>query len=163
MNRIDRTVIYVYCSNPLYSHSMPIALNKIVALTIIYNVRSSCNLGTNTSAPPSVIYASTHIHILIKNNSCTVLVNFSLSSLTLAHARIPYVGTPNCAIISKYVIKDVAKEIFPIPSGFKILDTYGNVINGNKNADIESITFIIKLYVTDRLSAFFTISSSFYP
>ena len=68
----------------------------------------------------------------------------------------------NCAIISKYVIKDVAKEIFPIPSGFKILDTYGNVINGNKNADIESITFIIKLIFNDFLVFCISISSNLF-
>ena len=36
----DRTVIYVYCSNALYSHSIPIALNSSVVLTIRNSILS---------------------------------------------------------------------------------------------------------------------------
>ena len=89
------------------------------------------------------------ITMLIINNSCAVLVNASLLSLTFAQALIPYVGMPSCANMEKYVIRDVAKETLPVPIGNKILETYGNVINGKINCDMVKIAFIMKLSLND--------------
>lgn len=46
-------------------------------------------------------------------------------------------------------MKDIAKETFPVPSGSRILDTYGNVIKGNMNDDIVRIEFITKFNFRD--------------
>ena len=46
-------------------------------------------------------------------------------------------------------ISEVANETFPIPSGDKILETYGNVINGNIKEDIVNNIFIIKFIFND--------------
>lgn len=46
-------------------------------------------------------------------------------------------------------MKDVAKETFPVPSGSRILDTYGNVIKGKMNDDIVRIEFIRKFSFKD--------------
>ena len=65
----DRIVIYVYCSNALYNHSIPIALKNIVKLTIINNVFSSFNLCTLHKAKIKTKYAIMLIIILIINIS----------------------------------------------------------------------------------------------
>ena len=83
------------------------------------------------------------------NNSYTVFFNFSSSSLTTAQALIPYVGIPSCDIITKYVTTELANETLPVPAGSSTLDTYGNVISGNKKLDIVSIAFIIKFSFND--------------
>lgn len=56
---------------------------------------------------------------------------------------------PNCANIAKYDITEVANETFPVPSGNKIRDTYGKVINGDMNCDIVKIAFITKFNFKD--------------
>ena len=63
----------------------------------------------------------------------------------------PYVGTPNVANKEKYDMTDVAKSTFPVPSGNKILETYGNVIRGKIKPDRVKIAFIIKLNFTDLI------------
>ena len=40
----------------------------------------------------------------------------------------------------------MAKETFPVPTGKRIRDTYGNVINGKMNDDIVRRAFIIKFF-----------------
>ena len=49
----------------------------------------------------------------------------------------------------KYDITDVANETFPVPSGKRILEIYGKVINGKINDDIVKNAFIIKLIFND--------------
>ena len=44
-----------------------------------------------------------------------------------------------------------------MPTGCKILDTYGNVIRGNMNEDIVKIAFIMKLSLSDFCFIFFII------
>jgi hypothetical protein len=56
------------------------------------------------------------------------------------------VGIPNCAIIAKYDTTDVANAIFPVPSGKRIREIYGNVISGKMNEDIVRIVFIMKFF-----------------
>jgi len=63
----------------------------------------------------------------------------------------PYVGTPSCESKVKYDINDVENCILPIPSGVKIRDTYGKVINGNMRVDIVRMAFITKLYFNEFL------------
>ena len=87
-----------------------------------------------------------HINRFIYNNSCTTRLNSSLLSLTLAVARIPYVGIPSCAIIRKYATKEVAKLTLPVPDGDNILDTYGNEMSGNIIDESDKIPFIIKFF-----------------
>lgn len=53
------------------------------------------------------------------------------------------------ANIVKYVKTDVAKEIFPIPSGIKILETYGVIKNGKIYAEPISTIFITKFSLID--------------
>ena len=53
---------------------------------------------------------------LMIRSSCTVLDSFSLSSLTFAQARIPYVGIPREANIVKYVMTELANATFPFPT-----------------------------------------------
>ena len=62
-------VIYVYCSSALYNHSIPIALRKIVELTIIYRNLSSLSLGTVNKATNKNTYDMMLITILINNSS----------------------------------------------------------------------------------------------
>ena len=76
-------------------------------------------------------------------------LKFTLSSLTFAHALIPYVGMPNDANREKYDATDVANATFPSPSGANILDTYGYVIKGKMNDDIFNIVLKIKLILID--------------
>lgn len=83
------------------------------------------------------------------SSSCAILDNFFRSSLAAAHTLIPYVGIPSCANIEKYVIIDVANDTFPVPTGRSILETYGNVINGNINDDIVRMMFIKKFSFRD--------------
>ena len=74
---------------------MPIEVKTIVKLIITYNDLSSANLGTYLNAINNATYEITHIPKLTISNSCTVFDNSFLLSLTLAQARIPYVGIPN--------------------------------------------------------------------
>ena len=50
LNAMDRTVMYVYCSNALNSHSIPSALKIIVELMMIKSNRSFRNFGTTMTA-----------------------------------------------------------------------------------------------------------------
>ena len=86
---------------------------------------------------------------LTSKSSCTTFDSCALSSRTLAHARIPYIGIPNCDSIIKYVTTEVAKDTFPVPSGNRIRDTYGKVISGKMMLERDSSTFIIKFILID--------------
>ncbi|MDY5918933.1 MAG: hypothetical protein SPJ55_11050 [Treponema sp.] len=66
--------------------------------------------------------------------------------LIFALSLIPYVPIPKEAINAKYETTELAKLTLPIPSGERILDTYGKVINGNRS--------FIKVLITFR-NAFF--------
>ena len=46
-------------------------------------------------------------------------------------------------------MKEVAKLTLPVPSGRRILETYGNVIRGKINEDILSRAFITKFNFID--------------
>ena len=80
-----------------------------------------------------------------RSNSKVTRLSSSLSSLTFAQARIPYVGIPSCAAMLKYAIKEVAKETRPSPAGSKIRDTYRIVIRGKITFAARRIVFIRKL------------------
>ena len=51
--------------------------------------------------------------------------------------------------IAKYVTTAVAKATLPVPTGSRILDTYGNVIKGKIKDDIDSNAFITIFNFTD--------------
>lgn len=65
------------------------------------NVRSVLNLGTSRTHAIYVTTTKSVVMELIINSSCAVFDNLSLSSLTCAQARIPYVGIPREATIEK--------------------------------------------------------------
>ena len=83
------TVIYAYCSNALYSHVIANMFRTIPIPLIIYNSFSAANSGTDATVTTKTIQVKNIVIELMINNSCTVFDNFSLSSLTFAHARIP--------------------------------------------------------------------------
>ena len=58
------------------------------------------------------------------------LLSFTLSFLIDAASLMAYELIPSPAMIEKYETIDCAKRTFPIPSGIRIRDVYGNVIRG---------------------------------
>ena len=57
--------------------------------------------GVKNMAAKKAAYDRKQVIILIIRTSCTVRLNFSRSSLTFAHTRIPYVGMPSWANMVK--------------------------------------------------------------
>ena len=93
----DLIVMYVYFSNALYSHSIPIRLKKRVDETSIYNGFSDAILGMVIIVIPRITYVIMVEMVQIIDSSCTVRDSFSLLDLYFELIFSPYVGRPNWA------------------------------------------------------------------
>ena len=100
-------------------------------LQIISKIVQFSNFFTEKTKIKKTIQEKTVEKTFIRRISFVNLLNAYLSSLIFAASRVAQLFVPNRANVTKKATMELAKLIFPIPSGARILEAYGKVITGN--------------------------------
>ena len=144
-----RIVMYLYCSIAWKYHSTPYDSSRVLTRNTHIKAAIWWNLGTTRIETPKHVSTTAVKIVMMASSSRTTLAISRGSSLTRAHSRRPYMGTPTRHMAESHCDTFWANVTSPYPSTDSTRVTYGIVTMLTSMLDAVNSMFITALNFTE--------------